>query len=100
MLDKCHHLAWPRVTSLVAMTNQPCFLKLQKKTDRKGGCRKKKTDKKVAAEGVQQEKGGCSREREKGKSKAQDEKRGKKGEGERRGRRYFLLRGKVGRKIH
>ena len=86
MLDKCHHLAWPRVTSLVAIRNQPCFLKLQE-ADRKGGCRKKKADKKVTAEGVQQKKGGCSRELGGGKSREKSSCGGVAGRGD-----FFLER--------
>ena len=47
-LARCHYPSGPRVTSLVAIKNQPRFLKLQKEADRKGGCRRSETGK-VAA---------------------------------------------------
>ncbi|RVW73209.1 hypothetical protein CK203_057353 [Vitis vinifera] len=50
---KCHPLSRPRVTSLVAIRNQPRFLKLQKEVGRKGGYRGAKTEK-VAAGGIGQ----------------------------------------------
>ena len=38
-LARCHYPSGPRVTFLVAIRNQPRFLKLQEEWDRKGGCR-------------------------------------------------------------
>ena len=54
-LARCHYPSGPRVTSLVAIRNQPRFLKLQKEWDRKGGGRRSEAEK-VAAEGVGQKK--------------------------------------------
>ena len=56
----CRYPDGPRVTSLVAIRNQPRFLKLQKEWDkegggRKGGCKRSKAEKvaeKVVATGI------------------------------------------------
>ena len=88
-LARCHYPSGPRVTSLVAIRNQPHFLK-QKRWMQKGWSREK-----VVVEGVEQRKGGCNRSgAEKRWLRQRSWKRQIQKEKKERGEEIFFLRGR------